>query len=128
MINIDIELTGLARKLCEMDNNQVIREGLEQAATQACVELGKNFIKHASDVKWPLTKDGREALLVTGQLMIASSVNASISIGEDNFEIQAASGNRSLVAIVQDERYNFFALSDDALKDVGDVFLEGALT
>jgi hypothetical protein len=125
-ISFDLKLDGLASRLVENDEDQLFNQGIVYASWKAREEMEKNFLVGGRP-SWPLTKDGRVPLLVTGALMRGSSFDAEVENIDDGFEMFVTNADRELVANVQDARYNFFSLPDEALENVANAFEEGAL-
>lgn len=127
MIDFELELTGLARKLFETSEDTIFNDGLDRAIAQSRLEIEKNFVMGGRPT-WPLTEDGRVPLQgPTGRLREACSRDATVAKQQDGFEMQAA-GDQEVVADVQDRRYGIFVLPLEAQEAVATALEEGMMT
>mgnify|MGYP001595886463 CR=1 FL=1 len=127
MINFELELEGLARKLFEVSEETLIKDGIKAAANQAKSEIAENFSAGGRPNAWPPTKDGRVPLQgPTGRLKQACSADANVKQLTEGFELSPASDQEE-IADVQDRRYNIFVLPEEGQKNVAEAFERGIL-
>jgi hypothetical protein len=125
-ITIDADFDGMLRRLYEVDEDQLVQDGLNSAAEEARHEVAINF-DVGGRPKWPLTKDGRTPLYVTGHLKRACSSEAELVLEDDSFELHPASSIKAVIPIVQNNRYGFFELPKEALENISNAFEKGVL-
>jgi len=125
MIYFDLELTGAAKRLMELGEDELFEEGVKKASEQAKKEIRTNF-EVGGRPAWPLTNKGEVPLNDSGRLKEACSTDAVVEKLEEGFELSAAA-DREVVAEVQDARYGIFVLPDEAQQAVADAFEQGAL-
>ena len=126
MIDFDLELTGLARKLVEVSEDTLFEDGIKAASDQARKEIETNFEVGGRPNAWKPTEEGRVPLMVTGSLCRACSRDAQVSDVDEGFELCAA-GGEAIVAEVQDKRYGIFVLPDEAQEAVANALEKGML-
>ena len=126
MIDFDLELDGLARRLVEMGEDELFSDGVKKASDQAREEIRTNF-EVGGWPAWPLTQEGEVPLSDTGRLKEACSTDAVVEKVEEGFTLCAAA-DREVVAAVQDKRYGIFVLPPEAEENVANALEEGMLT
>jgi len=124
-ISFDLKLDGLARRLADTDEDVLFSEGVKKASDQARDEIRTNF-EVGGRPAWPLTEEGEVPLNDTGRLKDACSVDAVVEIVDEGFTLCAAA-DREVVAEVQDKRYNFFSLPEEAQTAVVEALEKGMM-
>jgi len=125
-IGFDLQLDGMAKRLLDLDEDELFEDGVKKASDQAREEIRTNF-EVGGIPAWPLTQEGEVPLSDTGRLKEACSTDAVVEKVEEGFTLCAAA-DREVVAEVQDKRYGIFVLPDEAQEAVANALEEGMLT
>lgn len=124
-IGFDLQLTGLARRLVDLSEDELFQDGVKAASEQSRAEIETNF-HEGGRPSWGLTEEGETPLYDTGRLLSACTNDAVVENDEEGFTLSAAEYRRE-VAEIQDRRYNFFSLPDEAQRAVAEALEVGML-